>query len=127
MNMLKYFTKGDILLVATLFFLSAASVASIRTLYGGGKHVVVEVDGSHVLELSLDENVTKTVTGPLGETVIAIENGKARVTESACPHHYCVRMGQISQRGEVIICVPNRVVVKIQGGCEEDSYDGVTQ
>jgi len=44
--MLKYFTKGDILLVAVLFFLSAASVAGIRTLYNGGKHVVVEVDGT---------------------------------------------------------------------------------
>ncbi len=125
--MLKYFTKGDILLVAVLFFLSAASVAGVRALLGGGKHVVVEVDGSHVLELSLAENVTKTIKGPLGETIIATENGKARVTESACPHHYCVRMGKISHRGEVIICVPNRVIVKIQGGREEDSYDGVTQ
>lgn len=127
MNMLKYFTKGDIFLVAALFFLSAASVAGVRTLYTGGKHVVVEVDGSHVLELSLDKNVIKTVSGPLGETVIAVDNGKARVTESACPHHYCVRMGHISRTGEVIICVPNRVVVKIQGGSEEDSFDGVTQ
>ena len=125
--MLKYFTKGDIILVAALFFLSLASAAGIKTLYGGGKHVVVEVDGNHVLELSLNENVTKTVTGPLGETVIAIENGKVRVAESACPYHYCVRMGGISQRGEVIICVPNRVMVKIEGGGKESSFDGVTQ
>ena len=127
MKLLKYFTKGDIVLVVSLFLLSVASLAGVRNLYKSGKNVVVEVEGRHVLELSLDKNVTKSVEGPLGETIVVIEKGKANVIESPCPHKYCIRMGQISRRGEVIICVPNRVVVKIHGGSEEESFDGVTQ
>ena len=125
--MLKYFTKGDILLIAVLVFFSVAGIGGVRNFYGGNSHVVVEVDGRHVLELSLDTNVTKTVEGPLGKTVIVIEDGTARVIESHCPHHYCVRMGRISRSGEIIICVPNRVMVTIRGGNEEESFDGVTQ
>lgn len=114
-------------LVISLLLVSVASIAGVRNLYSGGRHAVVEVDGKHALELSLDIDVRETVRGPLGETVIAIENGYAGIEESACPHKYCVRMGRIRHMGEVIICVPNRVMVTIRGGSEEDSFDGVTQ
>ena len=127
MILLKYVTKGDILLIVVLSVLSVASIAGVRTLYHRGKHVVVEVDGRRVMELSLDTDVTKTVNGPLGETVIRIENGTARIIQSPCPHHYCIRMGRISYRGEIAVCVPNRVFVSISGGNEEDVFDGVTQ
>ena len=126
MNLFKYFTKGDILLVVVLVFLSVASVAGVRNLYNGGKHVVVEVDGRHVLELPLDTDVIETVEGPFGKTVIVIENGTARITDSPCPHRYCIRMGNISFRGEIVVCVPNRVLLKISGGNENESFDGVT-
>ncbi|MFC1540850.1 NusG domain II-containing protein [Candidatus Latescibacterota bacterium] len=125
--MLKYFTKGDIILVAVFAVLSLASVAWMRNLYNGGKHVVVEVDGHLALELLLDSDVTESVTGPLGETVVSIENGTARFIESPCPHKYCIRMGRISRRSEIIVCVPNRVFMTIRGGSEEQPLDGVTQ
>ena len=127
MNLLRYFTKGDILLIIVLVILSAVSIAGIRNFHNGGKHLIVEVDGRHVMELSLDSNVTKTVKGPLGETVIIIENGTARIADSSCPHKYCIRMGNISRRSEIIVCVPNRVFLTIRGGNEEESFDGVTQ
>ena len=124
MNLLRYLTKGDIILIVIL---SVASIAGIRNFHNGGKHVVVEVDGRHVMELSLGSNVTETVKGPLGETVIVVENGTARITDSPCPHKYCIRMGSISRRSEIIVCVPNRVFLTIRGGGEEESFDGVTQ
>ena len=126
MSLLKYVTKGDILLIVVLSVLSVVSIAGVRTLYPKGKHVVVEVDGRRVMELSLDTDVTKTVNGPLGETVIVIENVTARIIQSPCPHHYCIRMGRISYRGEIAVCVPNRVFVSIRGGNEEDVFEGVT-
>ena len=127
MNLLKYFTKGDIILVVVLVILSVASIAGIRNFHNGGKHVVVEVDGRHVMELSLDSNVTETVKGPLGETVIVVENGTAKITDSPCPHKYCIRMGSISRRSEIIVCVPNYVFLTISGGGEKESFDGITQ
>jgi len=124
-EMVRYWTKGDIIIVAVLLFLSVASIAGVRTFYNGNRHVVVEVDGRHVLELSLDMNVTKNVDGPLGTTVVVIEKGTARIAESPCPNHTCIHMGRISRRGEIIVCVPNRVVVTISGGSDKDSFDGV--
>jgi len=123
---LRYCTKGDIVLIVVLFVLSAGSTAGVRTLFSGGKHVVVEVDGRHEMELSLDRDVTETVRGPIGETVVTVEHGKVRIVKSDCPHKYCIRMGAISRSGEVIVCVPNHVVVKVTGG-GKDEFDGIAQ
>ena len=125
--LIKYFTRGDIALIAGLLVLSVASIAGVRYYTANGKHAVVEVNGRRVLELSLDKNVTHTVTGPLGETVIVIEDGSVRIADSPCPHHYCIRMGRLRRRGEIAVCVPNRVVVTITGGSEDESFDGITR
>lgn len=124
-----YVTPGDLGLVLLLLILSAASFTVVHSFTNGGKHVVVEVDGRHAMELSLDRNVTTSVQGPEGETSIRIENGTVRVLASPCPHKYCVRMGTISRRGEIIVCVPNRVFITIRGGKSDDAtaLDGVTQ
>jgi hypothetical protein len=79
------------------------------------------------LVLSLGENTRATAAGPLGETEIIVENGAVRIGKSPCPHHYCQRMGSINRKGEILVCVPNRIVVSITGGSEQDSLDGVTQ
>jgi len=123
----RYFTSADIILVAVLLILSLVSFISVRHFTPNGKHVVVEVEGRPVLELSFDKDVTETVTGPLGETVIVIENGTVRIQDSPCPNHYCVRMGKLRHSGEIAVCVPNRVVVTISGGDETGSFDSVTQ
>jgi len=124
---LRYFTRADAILVALLLILSLVSFASVRHFTRNGKHVVVEVEGRRILELSFDKNVTETVTGPLGKTVIVIENGAVWIQDSPCPNRYCVRMGKLRHRGEIAVCVPNRVVVTIRGGDETESFDSVTQ
>ena len=123
----KYFTRADLVLIAGLLILAVGGFSGIRQHGFNGKHVVVEVDGRRVLELSLDQDVSKTVNGPSGETLIIVENGTVRVSASDCPHHYCVRMGRIKRPGEIIVCVPNSVVVSIKGGRESEKLDGVTQ
>ena len=122
-----YYTRGDSILTVFLVLVSLVSIAWVQVWSDGGKHVVVDVDGHHVLELSLNRNVTTSVTGPLGETVVRVENGAVSVQESPCPHGYCKLMGPISHRGEIIVCAPNHVMITIHGGNDSDAYDGVTQ
>ena len=124
-----YMTPGDIGLILVLLITSVASFTFVHSFTNGGRHVVVEVDGRHAMELSLDRNVTTTVQGPAGETTIQVEEGTVRALASPCPHKYCIRMGTISRRGEIIVCVPNRVFIYIRGGGSDDetALDGVTQ
>ena len=123
----RYFKRGDTTLIAVLLVLSTVSLASVHHYGFNGRHAVVEVNGHRVLELSLDRDVTTTVNGPLGETVIIVEDRTVRIADSPCPHHYCVRMGRLRHRGEIAVCVLNNIVLTISGGNDHNSYDGVTQ
>lgn len=76
--------------------------------------------GQPVWEHSLDDEGIFTVQGELGEMKIEINSGKVRVKDSSCPLKICVREGWIDSSGGEIICVPNRVVVKVGEGKDID-------
>lgn len=61
---------------------------------------------------------TIRVAGPLGDTLVAIQNGAARVLSSPCTNQTCVAAGAIHSPGQWTACLPNRVMVFIgeEGG-----------
>lgn len=53
----------------------------------------------------------------VGDTNICIiQNGEVRMISADCPDQICVHSNSISQKGETIICMPNRVVLEITEG-----------
>lgn len=54
---------------------------------------------------------------------IEVKNGSVRVKSSDCPDKTCVHSGRISKKGQLIACVPARVILEIEG--KEDGYDFV--
>ena len=75
---------------------------------------------------SLNQDRTVNVPGPLGNTVVRINNGNVRVLSSPCPYKHCVRMGPIGSDGGVIACVPNKVVISVTND-QEDGLDAVSR
>lgn len=49
-----------------------------------------------------------------------------RVLESACPGQDCVHTGRVSRAGGRILCLPNRLVVSLEGGGVLEDFDAVT-
>lgn len=81
-----------------------------------GETLFVELiyqEGAQVIPLNQDKTVS--VKGPLGETSVEILNGGVQVCLSPCPNHDCVAKGRVSLPGEVIVCAPNNLVVRITG------------
>ncbi|RKX99774.1 MAG: hypothetical protein DRP54_06640 [Spirochaetes bacterium] len=78
---------------------------------------IVTVNGS--LSYSLDDNRVVRAAGPLGYTIIRIENGEVWVEASPCPEKICIKTGKISRVGQQVVCLPNRVFIEINGGISE--------
>jgi hypothetical protein len=116
-------TGGDKFLIVALLALSLGSIAVVGRLVEKGSVALVEVDGKEICRLDLAIEGHRVVQGPLGGTVVQVRDGRIRVTESACPHKLCVRMGWAKRAGDLIVCVPNRVVVRVEG---EGAVDAVT-
>ena len=108
-------TIADRVLFSVLIILSLSGILFIREVLPRGQDVRIEVDGRPVYVLSLDNERTVSVEGPAGKTFVEIKDHMVRVIESPCHNKLCVHQGWI--RSGAIVCVPNKVVVKI--GTEE--------
>jgi hypothetical protein len=65
---------------------------------------VVRSGGKIVAEFPLAENRTFRVQGPLGESLIAIHDHRARVAQDPSPRQYCVKQGWLARQGEMAVC-----------------------
>jgi hypothetical protein len=95
------------------------------------RKVMVEVDQEVVGVYDLDSSPGQVVraTGPLGISEIEIREGRARMLSSPCPEQTCVKTGWIDSQGQIICCVPNKIIIWISG-CEKqspDQFDGITR
>jgi len=114
-------TPLDIALLVTLLGLSVIGFV-LPAHHSGGEYVVVEREGSEICRVPLDVERTVEVYGKLGRMEIRIEGGRARVVQSPCPLKLCVSSGPIGTSGQMIVCIPNAVVVRIEG---EGGFDAV--
>jgi hypothetical protein len=55
------------------------------------------------------------IHGPLGDSLINIENGKVRFKQSPCSNQYCVHQGWLSRQGQIAICLPNQISLQLAG------------
>lgn len=122
-------TKFWVILTAVLLALSLA--AAVLTLRGKTGSAVVSIyqDGQllQTIDLSrVDEPYTFTVDGPAGTNTIQVEPGRIRVSHADCPDQICVNQGWISNGVAPIVCLPNRLVIQIEGGGSNSGIDGVT-
>lgn len=71
------------------------------------------------IDLSIDELKEYTVKGYNGDVVIETQRNKIRVKEEESPHHICSRQGWVSSSLESIVCLPNKIMIKIEATDEE--------
>lgn len=76
----------------------------------------ISVKGKVYKEVVLSkEKQDFTIETELGKNVIKIHDSGIEVTDSNCRDHICEKTGFISKPGEVIVCLPNKVIIKIEG------------
>lgn len=73
------------------------------------------------IDLSKEGNNYYEVDGALGKVKLETHNGKIRVIEENSPNHLCSKQGFIQESYQVLICLPNKVVVKIEAHNEIDT------
>ena len=117
--------KADIILLVLI--VAAGLVISFGPLakVAGGTDVRVTLNGDTYGIYSLYEDQTITVESDGHTNVIVIEDGTVRMDSATCRNQICVDHGRISLKGDSIVCLPNRVVVEIEGeGGEADVISG---
>jgi len=117
---LQHIRPGDWL---TLLLGSIFVVLLTLKLWGGdlADKAIIRSGGKIFREVPLSRNQQIEVPGPLGVSVISIQNRKARIASDPSPRQYCVRQGWLQQSGEIALCLPNQVSVELTGS--KKKYD----
>jgi hypothetical protein len=88
------------------------------------KYVKIEVDGKLYDTYTLiNHEETIKIKTKLGENLIQIKDGKVHVLDADCPDKVCIKDGYISEPGQILVCLPNKVVVEVKGKITNQEID----
>ena len=104
----------DMVIIIFAFLLTVFSALNIYAKPSGTGQVIIQCRDSQWI-FPLDANETLEVPGPLGKTVIKIQDRHAWVESSPCRNQICVAAGHVQRQGIWIACLPNNVFLMIDG------------
>jgi hypothetical protein len=118
--------KGDkitAIVIACIIVISSIGVFAYMNIVKGSHHVAeIKQDGKVIRTIDLDKIDTAEeikITYKDGYNIIRIEKGRIRIVDADCPDKLCVKTGWITESGQNIICLPHKLIIKIQGGSKE--------
>jgi len=74
----------------------------------------------------LDAEETVNVQGPAGTTVVRIHGNQAWVESSPCGNKICIGAGHLRKNGEFAACLPNNVLIVVEGNNASEDVDTAT-
>ena len=86
-----------------------------RSVPDSGLSAVIQVDGEKVHTMDLDRSAEYTVTTGNGHfNTVVVKDQSVSVREADCANQICVQTGQIRYPGEVIACLPHKLIIVIE-------------
>ena len=109
------FRKGDWLAIGLVLILAVAVFWCSLPGSAPAAYAEVYLDGQLYKTVSLNENQTFAVAGQYVNE-IAVKDGAISFAHSNCPGQDCVHSGSIHTTGRSLVCLPNRVEIRVVSG-----------
>ncbi len=104
-----------ILIVALLAAFLLFYMIQKMTAPDSGLNAVIQIDGETVHTMDLDVDAEYTAGDLDGDyNIVVVKDGSVSVREADCANQVCVKTGQIRYPGEVIACLPHKLIIYIQ-------------
>ena len=115
-----------VVLIVLIFVASLIAIWVINGRSDDEKYVRIYYDGELIEEYSLDEDGTYRIEAVEGEyNIVEIKDGYVSVTEANCANQTCVQTGKVGSSATPIVCLPHKLVIRIEG--EEPEVDAVAE
>lgn len=121
---IRMFKTGDKILIVSILIIVAIFIGfkAIQNNNSGDLVAKITQDGELIKEINLSElekSETIVIEEPLHQVILA-EKGRIRFYESDCPNQTCVETGWLTKTGDKAVCLPNKVVITIEGEGENE-------
>lgn len=104
--------RNDLILISVLVLIAVISLVLFFTL-SEKENLTVLIYENNELIYEGDMEEEKEIT--CNQVTIIINKDGVYVLQSNCKDQICVHQGKIHRAGQTIICLPNQVVVRLEG------------
>lgn len=123
-------TKGDKILIAVLIIFSLFFAYYMSTVDKGieGKYVSVQINGKEINKIPFSDKIIGEkleVETEFGRNVLEFGDNEVKIIEASCLDKLCIKQGTITKVGELIVCLPNRLVIEIKHDNSNSQIDNV--
>lgn len=116
--------KNDLKLTIILIIISVILIC-LLIFKDSNTSKVAKVYYNNELVLTIDLNTkydeTYNVKGFNGNVEVVVHDGKVKIKNEISPLNLCSKQGYISKSYESIVCLPNKIVIKIEDNEELDT------
>ena len=95
----------------------------LNAIHSDSNLVTISVDGDIYEKVDLSKDREFLIKTNHGTNKIQVLDGKISVIDATCPDKLCVRHGELNNKFDAIVCLPNRVVIEYKN---EEDIDALT-
>jgi len=121
---------GDVVIICLSLLISLSVILYFGedSEFYSSKTIVLRIDQEVIQKIAMDESIDKTYTFEFNNNIgrFKVENNKVRMLQMSrdiCKNQICSQMGWIDEPNELIVCLPNRIVLSIEGKNLENEVD----
>ena len=123
--MMKMLKKADILLILCLLLLSLIPLVSLRqqmdNLYAD---ITVAGRLERRIPLSAHQGTEIfTIQTADGSNTICVDDASIAVINADCADAVCIKTGKATQAGDIIACLPHRLIIEVKGNTSSQAAD----
>jgi hypothetical protein len=90
----------------------------------GEKKIIIYKDELAIIEMPINKDKSISLKSNGVHMVVEIKDKKVRVVSSDCLQQICVRKGWTGLVHDSIICMPNHIIISIEG--DDPGYDALS-
>lgn len=120
---MKILTKFDYILIILIFIIAFSINFMVTNVLSNDITdgvVKIYVENDTYKTLPLNQNSTYTINTGSGVNTIEIKDNKVHMLDANCKDKLCIHEKAIEYNNESIVCLPNKVVVKIENSVESE-------
>ncbi len=115
---------ADIILLVLIFCVAGLLLINSFFSEETEKTVIIEIDGeehSRYYLSDIKEDKTVQIKTQYGSNTIVLQKDGVYVKEADCPDKTDIKKGKITKPGDSIVCLPNRLIIYIEGESDVDA------
>jgi hypothetical protein len=111
---LRTMNKSDVKLIVMVLFITVIAFIYLNMNSSAGDYAIVYYENKAIKKINLNVDSEYVVKGYNGDVKISVKSNSIAVIEEDSPKHLCSKQGYVNNSLEPIICLPNKIVIKIE-------------